>query len=63
MNPSNRHKEMINEQAVLRAETKIEKLKQEDMGCLKPIVLRLQDKGAEPSVDELLTCQKLGTIF
>lgn len=54
---------MTNEQSVLSAESNIEKLKQEYMAHLTPIVLRLQNKNEEPSLSELLTCQQLGTKY
>lgn len=54
---------MTNEQSILAAETEIEKLKQNYMAHLTPIVLRLQKNGGEPTLQELLTCQQLGTKY
>lgn len=54
---------MTNEQSVLTAEADIEKLKQSYMAHLTHVVLRLQKEGSEPSIDELLTCQQLGTQY
>ena len=54
---------MTNEQSVLSADANIEKLKQEYMAHLSPIVLRLHEENREPSLNELLTCQQLGTKY
>lgn len=54
---------MTNEQSVLAAETEIEKLKQNYIAHLTPVVLRLQKGGGEPTLQELLTCQQLGTKY
>lgn len=54
---------MTNEQSVAEAGRLIEKLKKEYMSYLTPIVSRMQDGGKEPSVEELLRCQQLGTEY
>ncbi|MDP2128308.1 MAG: hypothetical protein Q8K97_13125 [Pseudohongiella sp.] len=54
---------MTNEQAVLQAETEIEKLKQGYMDHLSPIAIRIHEVGEEPSLQDLLTCQKLGAKY
>ncbi len=54
---------MTNEQSVVSAETEIQKLKQDYMDYLTPIILRINEKGEDPSISELLTCQKLGTLY
>jgi len=54
---------MNNEQSVIEAEEKIEELKKAYVSYLNPFVLRLQNKGEEPTLEELLKCQQLGTEF
>lgn len=54
---------MTNEQAVLQAEAEIEKLKQAYMAHLEPIVIKIHEHGERPSLQDLLTCQKLGTKY
>jgi len=54
---------MTNQQAVLQAEAEIEKLKQAYMEHLNPIVVKIHERGEEPSLQDLLTCQKLGTKY
>ncbi|OEE28166.1 hypothetical protein [Aliivibrio fischeri] len=51
---------MTNEQSVLAAEAKIEQLKQSYISYLTPIVLRIQNQGEIPTLEELLKCQQLG---
>ena len=54
---------MTNEQSVLIAESEIEKLKQNYIAHLTPIVLRIQKENKEPSLEELLVSQQLGTKY
>ena len=54
---------MTNEQAVIQAEAEIERLKQAYMEHLNNIVIKIHEKGQQPSLQELLTCQKLGTSY
>jgi len=54
---------MTNEQTVMQAEAEIEKLKQEYMEHLSPIAIRLHEFGKEPSLQDLITCQKLGAKY
>lgn len=54
---------MTNEQSVLNAEAKIEKLKQDYMAHLTPIVVRIKEENKEPSLEELLISQQLGTKY
>ncbi|ELU3246161.1 hypothetical protein SJ809_003859 [Salmonella enterica] len=54
---------MTNEQAVIDAEAKIALLKQKYVSHMTPIVLRLQSKGADLSLSELLQCQQLGADY
>lgn len=54
---------MTNEQAVVQAEAKIEKLKQNYMAYLNPIVIRIHEQNETPSFQELLACQRLGTEY
>ncbi|MDL0433990.1 hypothetical protein QPM17_22880 [Marinobacter sp. TBZ242] len=54
---------MTNEQAVLQAEAEIEKLKQAYMDHLNPVVIEIHENGVDPSLQDLLTCQKLGARF
>ncbi|MBY6209373.1 MULTISPECIES: hypothetical protein [Halomonas] len=54
---------MTNEQAVIQAEAKIESLKQAYMDHLNPIVMKIHEKGENPSLQDLLTCQKLGVSY
>lgn len=54
---------MTNEQAVLKAQEEIEELKQAYMEYLNPIVVRIHENGDEPSLQELLTCQNLGSKY
>ncbi|MBL0010531.1 MAG: hypothetical protein IPP22_04990 [Nitrosomonas sp.] len=52
-----------NEQSVINAESDIEKLKQAYVNYLNPIVIRINERGENPSLQELLTCQQLGASF
>ncbi|EXS34147.1 hypothetical protein [Acinetobacter sp. 826659] len=54
---------MTNEQAVLQAEAEIEKLKQAYMEHLTPIVIKIHEHQEDPSLQDLLTCQKLGATY
>ncbi|WP_027252544.1 hypothetical protein [Photobacterium halotolerans] len=54
---------MTNEQAVIHAEAEIEKLKQAYMAHLNPIVIKIHEKAEEPSLQDLLECQKLGASY
>lgn len=54
---------MTNEQTVTATGNEIEKLKKEYVDYLNPIVLRLSEGGAEPSMQELLRCQQLGNAY
>jgi hypothetical protein len=54
---------MTNEQAVLQAEAEIETLKQAYMAHLNPVVIKIRERGEEPSLQDLLTCQKLGAKY
>jgi len=54
---------MTNEQAVIQAEAEIERLKQAYMEHLNNIVIKIHEKGEQPSLQELLTCQKLGASY
>lgn len=52
-----------NEQSVFNAESEIEKLKQDYVNYLNPIAIRIKERGENPSLEELLTCQQLGARF
>lgn len=54
---------MTNEQAVLEAENKASELKKAYAGFLTPIVVRIHKDSSEPTLEELLTCQQLGTEY
>ncbi|MCG3740680.1 hypothetical protein [Vibrio cincinnatiensis] len=54
---------MTNEQAVIHAEAEIERLKQAYMEHLNNIVTKIHEKGEQPSLQELLACQKLGASY
>lgn len=54
---------MTNEQSVAEAGRFIEKLKKKYMSYLTPIVIRMKSGGKEPSIEELLRCQQLGTEY
>jgi hypothetical protein len=54
---------MTNEQAVLQAEAEIEKLKQAYMAHLNPVVVKIHMNGENPSLQDLLLCQKLGAQY
>ncbi len=54
---------MTNEQAVLQAEAEIENLKQAYMEHLNPIVIKIHKHKEVPSLQDLLTCQKLGAKY
>lgn len=54
---------MTNEQSVLEAEAEIERLKQAYMAHLNPIVIKIHESGDQPSLLDLLTCQKLGAKY
>lgn len=54
---------MTNEQAVLQAEAEIENHKQAYMEHLNPIVIKMHEHGEAPSLQDLLTCQKLGAKY
>lgn len=54
---------MTNEQAVIQAEAEIERLKQAYMAHLNPIVIKIHEKAEEPSLQDLLVCQKLGASY
>lgn len=54
---------MTNEQAVVAAEDQVEKLKQEYVAHLNPIVQRIHSDEESPTLDELLKCQQLGSKF
>lgn len=54
---------MTNEQAVIQAEAEIDKLKQAYIDHLNPIVLKIQEQGEEPSLQDLLACQQLGAKY
>lgn len=52
-----------NEQAVIQAEAEIEKLKQAYMDHLTPIASKINTLEEEPSLQDLLTCQRLGAKY
>ncbi|WP_125782554.1 hypothetical protein [Pseudoalteromonas rubra] len=54
---------MTNEQSVLAAESEITKLKEKYRDHLNSIVLKLHADGTEPTIQELLFCQQLGTKY
>lgn len=54
---------MTNEQSVIEAEREIDRLKNEYIAYLTPIVIRKQENGIEPTLEELLKCQQLGTKY
>jgi hypothetical protein len=54
---------MTNEQAVIQAEVDIENLKQAYMNHLNPVVIKIHEKGENPSLQDLLTCQRLGASY
>ncbi|MAZ86102.1 MAG: hypothetical protein CL693_00450 [Cellvibrionaceae bacterium] len=54
---------MTNEQAVIQAEADIERLKQAYMDHLNSVVIKIHEKGESPSLQDLLTCQKLGASY
>ncbi|MGV8000977.1 hypothetical protein QPK14_02210 [Photorhabdus temperata subsp. temperata] len=54
---------MTNEQAVIQAEAEIERLKQTYVEYLNPIVIKIHEKEEPLSLNELLTCQKLGSRY
>lgn len=54
---------MTNEQAVIHAEAEIETLKQAYMEHLTPIAIKVRKSNEEPSLQELLTCQRLGAKY
>lgn len=54
---------ITNEQAVLQAEAEIERLKQAYMDHLDSIVIKIHEHGDNPSLQDLLTCQKLGAKY
>ncbi|MCF7821346.1 MAG: hypothetical protein K9M17_02760 [Mariprofundaceae bacterium] len=54
---------ITNEQAVLQAEEEIERLKQAYMEHLNPIVIKIHESEQPPSLQDLLTCQKLGSKY
>lgn len=54
---------MTNEQAVIQAEAEIERLKQAYVEYLNPIVIKIHQNGEPPSLNNLLTCQKLGARY
>lgn len=54
---------MTNEQAVIQAESEIERLKQAYMEHLNHIVIKIHEKGENPTLQELLTCQRLGASY
>ena len=54
---------MTNEQSVIEAEAKIEILKKAYVSYLTLVVLRLQNEGGEPTIEELLKCQQLGAEY
>ena len=54
---------VTNEQAILQAEAEIEQLKQTYMDHLNPIVIKMYDHAESPSLQDLLTCQRLGAKY
>lgn len=54
---------MTNEQAVMQAEAEIERLKQAYMDHLRPIAVKIHELGEDPSLQDLLTCQNLGSKY
>jgi hypothetical protein len=54
---------MTNERSVLSAEAEIEELKQGYMAHLTPLVVRIKEENKEPSLEELLISQQLGTRY
>lgn len=54
---------MTNEQAVHQAVAEIERLKQAYMEHLNPIVIKIHEHQEDPSLQDLLTCQKLCATY
>ncbi|EJI1394755.1 hypothetical protein NDL37_004522 [Vibrio parahaemolyticus] len=54
---------MTNEQTVIGIESELATLKQCYIDYLTPIVLRIQETGVEPTLEELLKCQQLGSKY
>ena len=54
---------MTNEQSIQVTEKEIEKLKQDYVAHLTPIVTRIKNENKEPSLEELLISQQLGTKY
>lgn len=54
---------MTNEQAVLQAEAEIERLKQAYMEHLNTIISKIHEHQEDPSLQDLLKCQKLGATY
>ncbi len=54
---------MTNEQSTVEAERKIDVLKKEYTSYLTPIVVRIHQSVGEPTLEELLKCQQLGTDY
>lgn len=54
---------MTNEQAVLQAEAEIERLKEAYMEHLNPIVIKIHEYQENPTLLDLLKCQKLGAKY
>ena len=52
-----------NEQSVIAAEAKIEKLKNDYMSILKPVVVNVQANNIEPTLDQLLDCQSKANSY
>ena len=54
---------MTNEQTVTQAEAEIERVKQAYMDHLNLVVIKIHEKGDDPSLQDLLKCQKLGASY
>lgn len=54
---------ITNQQAVINAEAEIERLKHIYMEHLTSIVFKIREKQEYPSLQELITCQKLGASY
>lgn len=54
---------MTNEQLVLSAEEKIEKLKQQYMDVLQPLAIEYNSHKVSPSAEQLIECQRKGNTY
>jgi hypothetical protein len=54
---------VTNEQAVLDAEREASELKKSYTEFLTPLVVKIQQEGGEPTLEDILVCQQLGAKF